>query len=205
MVQCKPRPHQGDGDGVNAHVHPTRVLNAEPEVEGDTGEQAPCSEGSLSSTDGKVVEGGPSVVVDKALEPSGDVASLTDGLQSKGDHGNACDEKNRVAQGLEVETIDGVTKGSVGGFKRQQSSPRYMLVRQRHAEHVEESKENTPCAHEDHGRSVNRNWAVHFFRGVRATNVVAHAIADWSGAFKHTEGNRPRPEDLFTTTSDGGR
>ena len=76
MVKCKSRTHQSDGDRVHTNIHPTRVLDAEPEVEGEAGEKAPCGKGSLTTADGQIVEGGPRVVVEQAFQPRRDIAAF---------------------------------------------------------------------------------------------------------------------------------
>ena len=58
-----------------------------------------------------------------------------------------------------------------------------MVGRVCHAEHVEASKNQSPDAKEDRGRGISGHIAVHGLAGF----IVAHALADWRTAFKHTE------------------
>lgn len=177
VVQCETRCEESDGHGVHADVHPSDVLNAVPEVKRKTEQQAPSGRGALAPAHGGVVQGRPGVVDDEATEPSPQVVGFVDGFQAKNHERETSGDENRVTKHFVMEPVNGFSKSSVGGFEREQATPRDVLRRVGHAEHVEDGEQDTPCAEEDHGRCIDRCGPSRV-SGCLGLNGVAHGLGD---------------------------
>ena len=183
VIQGDPGGHQCDGHGVDANVDPALVGDAKVEIESQAQQQAPSGHGSLATSDARVVQGGPGVVDDEAREPFFDRFSLVDLVDAQGDDADAPCHEHGVTEGFEMETVLGFPEGCVGGLKREQAAPRYVVGGVNHPEHVQEGQGQAPEAHAHHdGRIDGRVCSAGL-----AGRIVAHGPCDLRTAFKHTE------------------
>ena len=187
VVECKAGSHEGDGDRVNADIDPSAVSDTEVEIEHQAEQQAPSSHGSLAAAEAWVVEGRPRVVDDQTLGPVADGVSLVDDSATEGDKADTTGDEDGVAKNFKMEPVFGIPEGGVGRFKGEQSAPRDVVGWVGHAEHVEGGKDQSPNTEEDQCRSINGHFAVQDVAGI----VLAHELADWRTAFKHTERTNP--------------
>ena len=123
MVQGESRGHEGDADGVNSHIDPTLVGDAEVKVESESQKQAPCSGCSLATCQRGVVESWPCIVDEQAFDPITEAAMLADDFAAKSNQASAGDDEDGVAEHLKVKTAFCLTEGGIGGLKRKHSTP----------------------------------------------------------------------------------
>ena len=187
VVQSEPRSHESDGHGIDADVYPSLVGDTEVEVEGEAEQEAPSGHGALTATEAWVVESRPSIIDEQSFAPFGHGMTLVHGSSSEGDEGNTASDEDGVAEYFLVETVLCVAESRVGCFKGQQTSPRDVVGWVCHAEHVQSSKNQSPDAKEDQSRGINGHLAIRGLAGF----IVAHVLADWRTAFKHTERSDP--------------
>ena len=187
VVQSESSCHEGDGDRIHADVDPTSVGDAKVEVESKAEQETPSGHGALATTEAWVVESRPCVVDEQPLGPVGNGVAFVYDSAAEDDEADAASDEDGVSEHFEMEPVLCVAKGSIGGLKGQQTAPRDVVSWVGHAEHVQGGKDQTPNAEEDQGRSINGHFAVNGLAGF----IVAHALADWRTAFKHTEQSNP--------------
>ena len=137
----------------------------------------------MTTSEAGIVERGPCVVDEEPSNPRSDVASFVDAPRTDRDHQNADGDEYGVAHRLKVETVLGGSERCVGGFKREQTSPRNVVGGVNSADHVQDCEDQSPDTDEHQTGRVCGNTLGRRLAGV----IVAHGAGESRTAFKHTE------------------
>lgn len=127
MIESKASCDKSDGDGINANIHPSAVVDSEPQVKYKSQKKTPSRHCSLSTANRWVSKGSPGIVDNQGSSPLGNSSGLVNGFHSESNHCEASCNEYSVAKNFIVESISCGSKCRVCGFKGQQTSPRNVL------------------------------------------------------------------------------
>lgn len=127
MIESKASCDKSDGDGINANIHPSAVVDSEPQVEHKSQKKTPCRHCSLSTANRWVSKSSPCVVDNQGISPLGNSSGFVDGFHPKSDHCKTNCDEDCVAEDFIMESIDSVSECRICCFKGEQPSPRYVL------------------------------------------------------------------------------